>query len=76
MDPRSMVLYLAGMEFSAITVYHNLIATLGTEPINYSSVTRYLRKAILVSSNSLANIPEAKPQFDDCDQAILLAPGE
>jgi hypothetical protein len=31
---------------------------------------------MFVSSNSPANIPEAGAQFDDCDQAILLALAE
>jgi transcriptional regulator of acetoin/glycerol metabolism len=39
-------------------------------------MTRDLRAAILVSSNSPANIPETEPQFDDCNQAILLALAE
>jgi hypothetical protein len=72
MDQRSSVLYLARKELSAITIHHDLVAALGPAVVSYSSVTRYLREAVFVSFNSLANIPEAEPQFDDCDQAIFL----
>jgi hypothetical protein len=72
-DQRSIVLYLARKELSVIAIHHDLVSTLGPEAVSYSSVTCYLREAIFVSSNSHANIPEAEFQFDDCDQAILLA---
>jgi hypothetical protein len=58
---------------SAIAIHHDLVPTLGPEAVSHSSVIRYLREAKFVSSNSPANIPEAEPQFDDCNQAILLA---
>jgi hypothetical protein len=35
-------------------------------------MTGYLREAILILSNSLANIPETELHFDDCDRAFLL----
>jgi hypothetical protein len=44
--------------------------------MSYLSATRYLRGVIFVSANSPANILEAESQFDDCDQAILLALAE
>jgi hypothetical protein len=44
--------------------------------VSDSSVTHYLREAIFASSNSPANIPEVESQFNDCDQAILLALAE
>jgi hypothetical protein len=69
----SIVLYLTRKELSAIAIHHPLVATLGTEAASYSSVTRYLREVVFVSSNYHANIPEAESQFDDCDQVILLA---
>jgi hypothetical protein len=71
MDQRSIVLQLPRKKLSAVAIHHDLVTTLGPEAVICSSVTRYLREAILVSSNSPANIPEAEPQFDDCDQAIL-----
>jgi hypothetical protein len=39
-------------------------------------VTHYLREAIFVSSNSPVNISEIEPQFNDCDQGLLLALAE
>jgi hypothetical protein len=76
MNQRSIVLYLARKDLSVMAVHHDLVATPGPEAVSYSSVTRYLRQAIFVSSNSPANIHEAESQFDDWDQAILLAPAE
>jgi hypothetical protein len=76
MDQRSIVLYPAGKELSAITIHHDLVATLGPKAVSYSSLTRYLREAIFVSSNSPVNISEAEPRFDDCDQALLPALAE
>jgi hypothetical protein len=66
MDQKSIVLYLAGKDLSAIAVRHDLVATLGPEAVSHSSMTSCLHEAIFVPSNSLANIPEAEPQFDDC----------
>jgi hypothetical protein len=70
---KSIVLCLARKELSAIAIHHELVATLGPEVVSYSSMTRYLHEASFVSSNSPATMPLAEPQFDDCDQAILLA---
>jgi hypothetical protein len=61
MDQRSIVICLARKELSAIAIHHDLAATLGPEAVGYSSVTCYIREAILISSNSPANIPEANP---------------
>jgi hypothetical protein len=63
-------------EFSAIVIHHDLVATLGREEVRYSSVTRHLREARFVSYDSPANIPDAEPQFDDCDQTLLLTLAE
>jgi hypothetical protein len=76
MDQRPIVFCLAKKELSAIAIHHDLVATVGPEAVSYSSVTRYLREAMFVSSNSPATVPEEEPQFDDCDQAILLALAE
>jgi hypothetical protein len=73
MDQRSIVLYFARQELSAIAICHDLLATLGQEAVSDSSMTHCLRLVTFVSSNSPANIPETEPQFDDCDQAVLLA---
>jgi hypothetical protein len=66
MDQRSIVFYFARKEFSAIAIHYDLVARLGPEVVSYSSMTHDLREAILVPSGSPANIPEAKPQFNDC----------
>jgi hypothetical protein len=76
MDQRSIVLYFVRKELSAIAIHDDLAATLGPEAVSYSCVTRYLHEVIFISSNSHPNIPEAEPQFDDCDQAILFAVAE
>jgi hypothetical protein len=73
MDQRLIVLSLTRKELSVIAIHHDLVVTLAPEAVSYSSVARYLRIAIFVSSNSPANVPEAECQFDDCDQAILLS---
>jgi hypothetical protein len=75
-DQRSIVLYLARKELSATAIHHDLVTTLGLEAVSYSSVTGYLRAAIFVWSNSHVNIPETEPQFDNFDQAVLLALAE
>jgi hypothetical protein len=76
MGQKPMFLYLARKELSTIAVHHDLVATLGPAAVSYPSVTQYLRNAIFVSSHSPVNVSEAEPQFDDCDQAILLALAE
>jgi hypothetical protein len=73
MDQRPIVLYLARKELSAIAIHYDLVVALAREPVSDSSVASYLYEIIFVSSNCPANIPEAEPQFEDCDQAILLA---
>jgi hypothetical protein len=73
MNQREIVLCFARKELSAIVIHHDLRAKLGSEAVSYSSVTRSLHEAIFGSANSPRNVPETEPQFDDCDQAILLA---
>jgi hypothetical protein len=76
MDQRSTLLDLTRKELSVIVIRYDLLATLGPEVMSYSSVTRYLREAIFVSSNSPADIPDAECQFDDSERAFLLALAE
>jgi hypothetical protein len=73
MDQIAIVLYLDRKKLSAIAIHYDLVVALGPEPVSYSSVPNYLCEAIFVSSNCPANIREAELQFEDCDQAILLA---
>jgi hypothetical protein len=71
MGQRSVVLRLARKGLSAIGIHHDLAATLGPEVASYSSMTREFREILLVSYDSLANIPEVEPQFDDSVQAVI-----
>jgi hypothetical protein len=73
MDQRVTVLYLDRNELLAIAIIYDLVIAPGREPVSYSSVAGYLCEAIFVSSNCPANIRKAEPQFEDCDQAVLLA---
>jgi hypothetical protein len=73
MDQQSIVLYLSRKKLSAIAIYDNIVATLGAEAMGYPSVIRYLREAIVASSNPPDPLPPPEHQLDDSDQAILLA---
>jgi hypothetical protein len=73
MEQRSIVLYLARKGLSPLAIHDDLVTTLAEDAVSYSSVTRYLRDAVSASSNPPTPLPEPKAQFDDCDQAILLA---
>jgi hypothetical protein len=73
MDQRLIVPCFSRAEFSAMEIHSDFVAILGQEAASYSSMTRHLPEAIFDSSNHPAKVPEAKPQFDGCDEAILLA---
>jgi hypothetical protein len=45
MDQGSIILYLARKSLSAIQIYEDLRATLGTDAMSDPSVTRFLREA-------------------------------
>jgi hypothetical protein len=55
---------------STLAIHRDIVAILGPEAVSYSFVTRYLRDAILSSSNAVPPLPEQERQLDDCDQAI------
>jgi hypothetical protein len=57
MDQRSIVLYLARKELSAMTIHHDLVATLGPEAVGYSYVTRYLVGPYLFRPTLLPILP-------------------
>jgi hypothetical protein len=77
MEQRSIILCLTRKGLSPLAIHDDLVTTLGADAdadaVSYSSMTRYLREAIFVSSNPPALLPEPKAQFDDCDHAIMLS---
>jgi hypothetical protein len=76
MDQRSIVLYLTRKDLAPRAIRGALVATIGSEAVSYSSVTRYVREAILAASNPIPLFSQPTPQLDDCDSAILLALAE
>jgi hypothetical protein len=74
--PKTIVLYRARKELTAIVIHDNLIATLSAKEISYSSVTRYFREARLATSNPEITVSEINIEPDDCDDVILLALNE
>jgi hypothetical protein len=76
MEQRSIVLYLSRKRLSPLAIHDDLVTTLGADAVNYSWVTRYLHAAVSTSSNPPTPLPYPEAQFDDCDQAILLALAE
>jgi hypothetical protein len=76
MDQCVIVLYLARKGLTAVEICEHLLATLGAEVINSSSVTRHLREAKFATSNPEVTFSEPIRKRNDCDQAILPAPKE
>jgi uncharacterized protein YerC len=62
MEQRSIVLYLVGKGFSPFAIHDDLVATLGADAVNYSSITRYFRDAVFSSSNPPTPLPEPEAQ--------------
>jgi hypothetical protein len=76
MDQRSIAIYLDLKGLSARAIHENLVATLGSDAMAYSTVIRYLRKTcFFLSTDRIVSgpIPEMP---DDADQAILSTLGE
>jgi hypothetical protein len=51
----------------------DIVATLGSEAVSYSSVTRYLREAQFLPSKPEPHPADVQRDLDDSDQAILAA---
>jgi hypothetical protein len=75
-EQRAIVLYLARKGLSSLAIHDDIVTTLGTDEVSYSSVTRYLRDAVFASSNPPTPFPEPEGQFDDCDHTPLLTLAE
>jgi hypothetical protein len=73
MEQRSIILYLARKRLSRLAIHDDLVTTLGPDALSYSSVMHDPRDAVFVSSNPPTPLHRAEAEFDDCDQAILIA---
>jgi hypothetical protein len=71
-EQRLIVLYLARKRLSPFAIHDNLVTTLGTDAVSYSSVICYLRDPVFSSSNQPTPLPEPEAQLDNCDHSILL----
>jgi hypothetical protein len=76
MDQRSSTIYLDLKGLLARAIHENLVATLGSDVMTYSTVTRYLRKTrCFHSTDRIASGPILK-MLDEVDEAILSTLGE
>jgi hypothetical protein len=66
-----MVLYFVRKRLNAMTIHHELRATLGPEAVNYPSITVYLREVKFLFPISPVTFSESDLQTDDSDIAIL-----
>jgi hypothetical protein len=76
MDQQMIVAYLDLKQISARAIHTDLVATLGSNAVAYSSVTRYLREARCLPSREEAPPVEIGREVDDADRDILFALGE
>jgi hypothetical protein len=76
MDQKSIMLYLHRKGVSSVAIWTDLVATLGSDAMNYSSVTRFLREARCPGSNASMTFSEEQRPSDDADEVILLALAE
>jgi hypothetical protein len=58
---------------SAREIHDDIVATLGSDAVSYSSVTRYLREARFPLSKLESHPADVQKDLDDLDQAILAA---
>jgi hypothetical protein len=76
MEQRMIVAYLDLKGISARTIHTDLVATLWSNAVAYSSVTRHLREARRLPFRTEAPPIEIERMVDDADRAILFALGE
>jgi hypothetical protein len=76
MEQRMTVACLDLKGMSARAIHTDLVATLGSNAVAYSSVTRYLREARCLPSREEASPVEIEMEVDDADRAILFALSE
>jgi hypothetical protein len=73
MDQRTVVAHLALKGLSARSIHQDLVATLGGDPMAYSTVAGYIHNAHCSPSSQTA-APIAAPNcLDDSDEPILSA---
>jgi hypothetical protein len=70
MDQRSIVLYLHLKGLLAHVIHDDLVSTLDSKAVGYSSVTRYLREAKLVTAEVTLDREASSPRLDDSNRAI------
>jgi hypothetical protein len=73
MTHRPIVAHLPLEGMSAREIHDNIVATLGTYAVSYSSVTRYLHEARFSPSKPQPHPADVQRDLDDSDQAILAA---
>jgi hypothetical protein len=73
MTKRPIVAYLSLKEMSARGIHDHIVATLGSDAVSYSSVTRYLCETRFPPSKSEIHPADIQKDLDDSDQAILAA---
>jgi hypothetical protein len=73
MMQRLIVAYLSLKGMLAREVHDNIVATLASDAVSYSSVTRYLREGRFSPSKPEPHPADVQRDLDDSDQAILAA---
>jgi hypothetical protein len=71
MDFNSIVLYLKAKGMNAREIHSDLVSTLGTKPLGYSSVTHWLREAQVDQFSETAVDFTQDAEVDEIDEAIL-----
>jgi hypothetical protein len=72
MEQRSIVLYLARKDRTAMEIDNDLVVTVGSDAKGNSSVTHFLREAKFPSPNPPTTFSEENPSLDTSSGAMLL----
>jgi transposase len=73
MMQRPIIAYLSLKGMSAREIHDDIAATLGSDAVSYSLVTRYLREARFPPSKPEPHPADVQGDLDDSDQTILAA---
>jgi hypothetical protein len=73
MTQRPIVAYLSLKGISVREIHNDIVSSLGPDAVSYSSVTRSLREAQFPPSKPELYPADAQRDFDDLNQAILVA---
>jgi hypothetical protein len=68
-----IIAYLSLKGMSPREIHDNIVATLGSDAVSYSSVTCYFREARFPPSTPEPYLADVQRDLDDSDQAILAA---